>query len=514
MSEIGTGGSQYPVSLPTNNAPEVDKALANRTKPDAQLLNDIKNEIVGIAAELGLSLKGSAGDLATRLANYINDNGTFKNGKLVIGTTSYATLSDAITALTSSGGEIFLPQGTEDIGTTTQEIKTKTRFSGSGKSSIITNSDGDTQLLTQDADDDLDGASFDNLELDGASPDKSPAGSSQGNHAIGLYAIGQTSENNIVGPNIWIKDPGGDGVYIRESDKNILHALNIDVNWQEIGANLTGRNGIAITDGDSLIISNCYIRRAANAGIDLEPNATEDVNRVVINNCIIEDSLYGIGIIGGAGASPPIRYVSISNCVIRVGDKSATGFNTTTVGINIQEAETVCLSNIWIVGQSDPTKSGHGMVIDNASRIYLNNVNVTKCDRGVQIFSDNGASDKISILGGEFSENEKHGLSLVGTSGNHIGHLIVKGVHAFNNDNGAAGFDGIRVEYADYVLVEGCMGYDDQGTETQDSGINVQNSGNVVVTGNICYGNTGTQIRLASNTLNEYGHNIGAITIV
>lgn len=514
MSEIGSGGSTYPVSLPTNNAPEFDKALANRTKPDAQLLNDIKDEIVGLAAELGLALKGSAADLATRLANYINANGTFKNGKLVIGSTSYPTLSDAITALTSAGGELFLPKGTENIVTTTQEIKTKSRLSGSGKSSILTNTGGTTQLLKQDTDDDLDGASFDNLELDGASPDIPTPTNTEHAHAIGLYAVGQTSENNIVGPNIWIKDVGGDGVYIRKSDKNILHALNIDVNWQEIGANLTGRNGIAITEGDSLIISNCYIRRAANAGIDLEPNTSEDISRVVINNCIIEDCLYGIAIPGGGGASPPINHVAISNCIIRIGDKSATGFNANTNGILLQEVETVILNNIWVVGQDDPTLSGVGILIDNCSRINLNNVNVTKCERGLRIFSDNGANDKISIIGGEFSENEKHGLSLDGTSGNHIGHLIVKGVQAFNNDNSAAGFDGIRVGYADHVLVEGCMAYDDQGTETQDSGINIHNSGNVIVVGNECYGNTGTQIRLATNTLNEYGHNIGAVTIV
>jgi len=67
MSEIGTGGSNYPVTLATNNAPEVDKAIANRTKPDAQLLNDVKDEIVGIEAELGLTLKGSFADLAARL---------------------------------------------------------------------------------------------------------------------------------------------------------------------------------------------------------------------------------------------------------------------------------------------------------------------------------------------------------------------------------------------------------------------------------------------------------------
>ena len=513
MSEIGSGGSTYPTSLPTNNAPEFDKALTNRTKPDAQLLNDIKDEIVGIAAELGLALKGSAGDLATRLANYINANGTFKNGKLVIGSTSYPTLSAAITALTSAGGELFLPQGTENIVTTTQEIKTKSRLSGSGKSSIITNTGGNTKLLTQDADDSIDGASFDNLELDGASPDKTPAGNSEGNHAIGLYAVGETSENNIVGPNIWIKDVGGDGVYIRESDKNILHALNIDVNWQEIGANLTGRNGIAVTDGDSLIFSNLYIRRAANAGIDLEPNPNEDINRVVINNCIIEDCLYGIALPGGAGATPPISYVAINNCIIRIGDKSATGFNANTNGIILQQVETVILNNIWVIGQSDPTLSGVGILIDNCARIYLNNVNVTLCKRGIQIFSDNGVTDKLSIIGGEVSENQEHGLSLLGTSGNHIGNLIVKGVHAFNNDNVAGGFDGIRVSYADNVLVNDCMAYDIQGGPTQDVGIHVLNSGNVVVVGNICHGNTANQIKLDTNTLNEYGHNIGVVTI-
>ncbi len=67
MSEIGNGASVYPVSLPTNNAKEFDKALANRTKPDAQLLNDIKDNIVGIAAELGLTIAGPFGDLASRL---------------------------------------------------------------------------------------------------------------------------------------------------------------------------------------------------------------------------------------------------------------------------------------------------------------------------------------------------------------------------------------------------------------------------------------------------------------
>ena len=67
MSEIGTGGSYYPVTLPTADDREFYKALANRTKPDALLLNDIKDEIVGIAAELGLSLKGGFADLAARL---------------------------------------------------------------------------------------------------------------------------------------------------------------------------------------------------------------------------------------------------------------------------------------------------------------------------------------------------------------------------------------------------------------------------------------------------------------
>lgn len=94
MSEIGTGGSNYPVSLPTANEKEFDKALANRTKPDAQLLNDIKAEIVGIANELGLSLKGSFSDLAARLDSLLETS--------VI--TAF-TSSDATPSI--SGGHLF-----------------------------------------------------------------------------------------------------------------------------------------------------------------------------------------------------------------------------------------------------------------------------------------------------------------------------------------------------------------------------------------------------------------------
>ncbi|KKN78268.1 hypothetical protein LCGC14_0351270 [marine sediment metagenome] len=411
--------------------------------------------------------------------------------------------------VTTFGG--LLLTGATDLGDTPADIPSDMAFSGVGAITEIS-SDNDKRIFQQKASTSPDRVSFQNMAFDGNSTEASGA-IVQHAHAIDMYQSGQTSTNNIIGPNIWIKDVGGDGVYLRESDKNIVHALNIDVNNQAIGANLRGRNGIAVTDGDSLIIANCYIRRAGNAGIDLEPNATEDISRVVISNCVIEDSLYGIAIPGGAGASPPISYVSISNCVIKVGDKSATGFNTTTIGIIIQAAETVCMSNIWVVGQSDQTKSGTGIFIDNADRVYLNNVNVTRCDRGLQIFSDNGTNDYISIIGGEFSENQKHGLSLNGSSGNHIGNLIVKGVQIFNNDNGDTGFDGIRVDYCDNLIVDGCLAFDDQGSQTQDRGITVQNSGNVVISNNICYGNTVSQIQLNSNTTNEYGHNIGAISI-
>lgn len=71
MGEIGTGDNVYPVSLPTNNAPEFDKALANRTKPDAQLLNDIKDNLEGFGAEFGLGVKGGFADLAARLASLL-----------------------------------------------------------------------------------------------------------------------------------------------------------------------------------------------------------------------------------------------------------------------------------------------------------------------------------------------------------------------------------------------------------------------------------------------------------
>ncbi len=94
MSEIGSGGSNFPVTLATNNAREFDKALANRTKPDAQLLNDVKDEIVGIEAELGLTVAGDFSDLATRL-----------DALLETSVITAFTASDATPSI--SGGSLF-----------------------------------------------------------------------------------------------------------------------------------------------------------------------------------------------------------------------------------------------------------------------------------------------------------------------------------------------------------------------------------------------------------------------
>ncbi len=514
MSEIGSEGSVYPVTLPTNNEREFDKALANRTKPDAALLNDVKDNIVGICAELGLALKGSTADLATRLANYINANGTFKDGKLVIGSTSYATLADAVTALTSAGGEIILPTGTENIVTTTQEIKTKARLSGSGKSSVITNTGGATQLLKQDTDDSIVGASFDNLELDGASPDIPTPTNTEHSHAIALSATGETSSDNIVGPNIWIKDVGGDGVYVRQSDRNILHDLNIDVNWQEIGANLTGRNGITITDGDILVISNCIIRRAAVAGIDLEPNTSETVKKVLINNCYIADSVFGISLINAQSLGDLID-VSINNCHIDVGNPESDGFNTATSGIKLIKVQNVNINNC-IIRQATAFSSvgSRGINLDRCDNININNTIVTGCQRGIHIEGANGSSGDIIINGCQVYGNYQHGMSLVGTSGKEIKGITVSNNRAWNNDLIDGGYDGIRLEYADKFVCMGNTCYDDQGSKTQKVGIHVKNCDGGIIANNYCYDNVTNQIRIDTVTDIEYGHNKGLITFV
>jgi len=445
------------------------------------------------------------------------DKEAFKNvkdfGAIGNGATNEVFAINRASSKLTNGGAVYFPPGDFYIAASETDINTKSRYTGSGGNASV-RGDGDSKIFRQKASTNLDMVSFDNFMIDGDSPNgPTNPGNVEGGHGIDLYRSGQTSTNNIIS-NMWIKDIGGDGVYLRESDKNIIHGMNIDVNWQTIGANLRGRNGIAMTDGDTLIIANCYIRGAANAGIDLEPNPTEDISRVVINNCIIEDCLYGIELAGSSGATPPISHVAISNCVIRVGDKSAGGFNANTEGILIQACETATLSNIWVVGQSDPTKSGNGVLIDNVSNVKLNNVNVTKCLRGIKIFSDNGTNDKISITGGEISECQEHGLSLIGTNANRIFHLTLNGVQAFNNDNLDTGFNGINIAYADNVNVNNCMAFDDQtGSETQNIGINIGNSGNVVVVGNLCYGNTSNQILLTSNTVNEFGHNIGGPTV-
>ncbi len=514
MSILNDGSSSWPSSK-DSYVDEVDDPKTGKTRMRASILNGIFKWIENSQDDLGGSLKGSKADAQARLAVRHANDGTDLDKVRVLGANNLTTLESAIDDLTSDGGKVYLPEGEETL-TAECDVDSKVAVRGAGAGSVIKGTEGGHKLLNQSDSADIEKVSVDDVELDGDSPSGSAANREQ-YHAIDLANTNYTANDNIVGPHLWIKDVGGDGVLFRNANRNIVAGGIVDLNWQDVGANLCGRNGVAIIDGDTLIISNMIIRRAATSGIDLEPAlAAELINRVVISNCIIEDCLNGITVNSTQGGLGDVEYVAINNCIIKVGDNSATGFDTGTSGIKLKYAKNVAINNCVIHGQSDISKSGTGIYIQYSDNICVNNCTVYGCLDGIKIDNLSTApTNSLQVIGGRFYNNRQAGIYAVNGSGNEGNNVIIKGVFAYNNDQSEGGYQGISCDYFNDVIVEGCNCYDDQtGSETQNIGIHVDHATNAIILGNMAAGNTAAQIKaLAANIINlEYGHNTAVIT--
>ena len=109
-----------------------------------------------------------------------------------------------------------------------------------------------------------------------------------------------------------IKDCWGDCVYVgKKSGKVIIEDCHLD-NGR--------RQGISVTDADSVIIRNCNISNVSGTfpqyGIDIEPNRNCSVNYALIENVDVTDCEGGIrALVPNAGVgNATIGTVEISNC--------------------------------------------------------------------------------------------------------------------------------------------------------------------------------------------------------
>lgn len=373
MAILNDGTSEWTTSKDTYVS-ETDDPKTAKTRVRASNVNGLYKWIENQQNDLGGSLKGSKASAQARLAIRHASDGTDLDKVIVTGANDLTTLPLAIDAIPSGGAKLFLPVGTWAL-TAAKNIPSKTMVEGSGYNSMVQGPAAGGICLLQQGNEDIYGVTFKDFLSDGNST--GTTGNQEHRHALSLDGYWNTkSAYDSKFQNLWVKDVGGDGIYLRNAYRTIIQNYIADLNWQRIGATLCGRGGISLLNGNHLVIDGFNIRRAANAGIDLEPAlAAESVKKVTISNGTISECLYGIGAVGlnALFTEGIVEEIEISNVIIHVGDSSAGVFNVATAGIVLANVKKVTLTNVIVIGQDTIANGGVGFNFTNCQRVTMNN---------------------------------------------------------------------------------------------------------------------------------------------
>lgn len=149
-----------------------------------------------------------------------------------------------------------------------------------------------------------------NVRFEGMILDGNKANNPTVNSGDGLNLLDVT-DVQVTG--VTIRQVPRDGLTIGESaagtTANVVVAGFVG---DDIGlAGVNGGSGIAVTSGDDVTISGCYIASSERDGIDIEPNASRVVRRVTIEGChAINNTLNGFVIDPNAGGAESVQTVS------------------------------------------------------------------------------------------------------------------------------------------------------------------------------------------------------------
>ena len=185
----------------------------------------------------------------------------------------------------------------------------------------------------------------------------------------GGMAITIANASKISVKDITLKDCWGDGIYIRNSSKQIT----VD----NVIADNNRRQGMSVVAVDGLLVTNSIWKNTNGtnpmAGIDLEPNNINDTvkNVQIINNQFLNNQALGLHIWGRHG---PVHDVQIKDCVM----------SGSPVGLSIRHGYTsdITVEDVEILGSTT-----RGVMIgDNAKQINMDSLKVTTADGiGVRI---------------------------------------------------------------------------------------------------------------------------------
>ena len=418
----------------------------------------------------------SGAEKTARLASY-----KLEADGLTDHTAAIQTLLDNIE--TAGGGEVVLGAGTFTVSGLIR-VGNNTTLRGHGYATLI-KADGVTVFSgswpAASGGDDIAagiisvykkvGVAICNLRIDGNSSTKNDA------EAHGIHFMEAT---DFFVDKVWIQSipsdgaglaSGGDGIMIQDADltdnpceRGIIQNFHIEN---------TLRQGIAVTYVKTLSISDGDIKSCGKEGIDIEPNATDEVDDVTISNVNINIANFGIAA-SGAG---PIKNVTINGGVIKatvegaiVVSPSSGGTKPDGVVINGTIADG-CNTN------NTAEASSEGDISIQANNVEVNGFiskNGGTC--GARVWD----SDNVSFNGGTLRGHRYSGIwvdAARGLANTSVKNLSIIGVKCLDNGKQGSGTHyGIKLEDAstkliDDIVLDGNTCQDEQGTQTQTYGL-------------------------------------------
>lgn len=393
--------------------------------------------------------------VATYIVAANDSNNKQKADYVCDGTNDEVEIQQAIDALPSTGGLIWLLEGTYNISNTITISKNNTMITGGGHTTVInimsnvpdpaypfyaTNvNDITIQNLKIDGNKDATSVNVYGIYFNGVSRGKimNCYIMDMGNHGMWIY----NSPDMLISGNI-VETCDGYGIYLRTDSDRCFVTENRVYNTGEYGIILDSCDHCAISDnydeGSGQSGSNGYGIYLANAD-----------NNSVTANKLINDGSYGILLNGG-------NYCSVtSNYVYSSGSHGIYLTNTSTnntVGDNTVEDATNY--GIYILTNSTDNAIVGNTVRSNLSGIVLNesnnntitgNTTMENSENGIYIYEAeyNTTSSNIS------RRNTKHGIYVVGGEDN-----VVTGNLCQDNDLGnTSTYDGIRLYQSDRCVV-------------------------------------------------------------
>jgi parallel beta-helix repeat protein len=305
----------------------------------------------------------------------VKDYGATGNGS----TDETNAIQSAIDAV-SPGGTVYIPDGTYMINATAIPSGGTHGLEINGKSNVtinlssravlkaITNSSDSYEILRI--------VYSSNITITGGTllGDKDTHTSSSGEDGTCLTILGS---QYVTLDGVTFRKGHGDGIYVQKTGSGVrtqhMIARNIMVDGNY-------RQGIAIVDGDDILIENSTIKNSGGlpgggGGIDMEPNANETVNNIrIIGNTIANQASTGIG---GGG-----RYLSgaVTTNVVVTGN-TVSGNGIYGIYFNDNSDSTVISSNSIL----NNGEAGIGLGSPSPNSQVLNNIITGTVGTGIYI---------------------------------------------------------------------------------------------------------------------------------